>query len=237
MDARRPPARDAQAHRLRAGRPRSAALARRRGPRRQPLALGRSVHARADERREELCRALPDRRTDGRWRDRRGGRIARPRPRARRPRTAHARLARRGGAGCEGSAEAAPARRSAPGVPGPARHAGHDRVVRPARGGGGAGRRHRLRFRRRRRGRLDGGADRQGARHDRDRLGGRRRQGRVGPRTRRRPRDRLQGRTGRRRWPRPPPRGSTCISTMSAGTISTPRSPMPVRALGSRSAG
>ena len=51
----------------------------------QPLAVGRPLHARADERREKLCPAVPARRADGRRSDRRGGRE--PRPRASRPAT------------------------------------------------------------------------------------------------------------------------------------------------------
>ena len=68
------------------------------GPRRQPLAVGRSLHARPDERREKLRPAVPARRADGRRRGRRGGREPRPRLRARRHGAAHGRLARRGGA-------------------------------------------------------------------------------------------------------------------------------------------
>ena len=71
---------------------------RRHGSRRQPLAVGRSLHARADERREKLCPAVRARRADGGRRGRRGGREQRRRLRARRPRAAHGRLARRGGA-------------------------------------------------------------------------------------------------------------------------------------------
>ena len=52
----------------------AAAARRRHDPRPQPLALGRPLHARADERREELRPAVPARRADGRRRGRRGGR-------------------------------------------------------------------------------------------------------------------------------------------------------------------
>ncbi len=67
------------------------------------------------------------------------------------------------------------------------------RLFRAAPGRRGEGGRHRLRLGRGGRGRLGGGADRQGEGHDRDRLGRRRRQVRLGARARRRRGDRLQG--------------------------------------------
>ena len=61
----------------------------------------------------------------------------------------------------------------------------------------GEGGRHRLRLGGGRRGRLGGGADRQGQGHDRDRLGRRRGEMRLGALARRRCGDRLQGRADR----------------------------------------
>ncbi len=62
---------------------RAARARRRHGARRQPLAVGRSLYARPDERREKLCPAVRARCADGGRRDRRSGRE--PRPRASQP--------------------------------------------------------------------------------------------------------------------------------------------------------
>ena len=96
--------------------------------------------------------------------------------RAGRPRPAHGRLARRGGASPRATANKLPDLGAQPrAVPRHSRRDRRDRLFRAARRRLGQGRRHRVRLGRRRRGRLGGRPDRQGQGHDRDRLGRRRR--------------------------------------------------------------
>src|SRR3546814_8693265 len=73
-----------------------------------------------------------------------------------------------------------------------------DLVDRPAARSERETRRYGVRVCRRGRGGFGGGPDRQGARNDGDRVGGRRGKMRMGPRPRRRRGDRLQGGTGAR---------------------------------------
>ena len=101
--------------RFRADRPAdSAALQRRRGPDRQSLAVGRSLYARPDERREELCR-----RPSQLGEPMQGGAIGevrrkpRGRLRGRRHGPAYAGLARRGGAAARARCQKLPAARRA----------------------------------------------------------------------------------------------------------------------------
>ncbi len=123
-------------------------------------------------------------------------------------------------------------------LPRRARRDRHDGLFRPARRGEREGRRRRLRLGRRRRRRLGRRPDRQGQGHDGDRVGRRRGQVRLRPLARRGPGHRLQGGPGpqgpRRRGART---GSMSISTMSAATISMPRSRSRATTLVSRSAG
>ena len=112
---------------------------------------------------------------DGR-RGRRGGRKPRPRLRARRHGGSHGGLARRGRGRGQGAQQIARSGRRAAAIPRqPRADRGHG-IFRAARGGAGQGGRHRVRLGGGGRGRLGGGPDRQGQGHDRDRIGGGRRQ-------------------------------------------------------------
>ena len=156
-------------------------------PRAQPLAVGRPLHARPDERREKLCPAVPARRADGRRRDRRGGRE-------------QGATASRRAISCSTWPAGATRRwcpaRAATKLPDlgaePQQFLGvlgidrRDRLFRPARRGVGQGRRHRLRVGRRGRRGIGRGPDRQGQRHDGHRLGRRRGEVRLRPLARRR---------------------------------------------------
>ena len=108
--------------------------------------------------------------------------------RARRPRPAHAgwrdEAVRARADGATSCRPAAPARA----VPRQSRPDRRDRLFRAARCGRGEGGRHRLRLGGGRRGRIGGGPDRQGQGHDRDRLGRRRGEMRLGALARRRSR-------------------------------------------------
>ena len=164
------------------------------------LAVGRPLHARADERGEVLHPAVRARRADGGRRARRGRRIQCRGLRARRPGRAHGRLARRGRASRQGAAQgAADPRRRAAGVPRHPRHARRDRLFRAVRRRSGQGRRPRVRLGGGRRGRLGGGADGQGQGHDRHRLRARRGEMRFRPLARRRRGDRLHRRAADRK--------------------------------------
>ena len=171
------------------------------------------------------------------------GEVVESRPirlRRRRHGPAHGRLARRSGVARRQALNKLPRpRRRAAGVPRQSRPDRRDRLFRAARRRRGQGRRHRLRLGRGGRGRIGGRPDRQGQGHDRDRFGRRRRQMRLRPLARRRRGGRLQGRIrcSRRSPQRSRPRASTSISTMSAATISTPRSRSPGRMRASRFAG
>ena len=102
-----------------------------------------------------------DRRSDARGRRRRSGRIAASRIQAGRPRLRHCR--RPGVRDCrrQGADESRSAPRAAAGVSRHARHAGHDRVLRPARRRQAAARPDGRRLRRGRRGRHGGRTDRE----------------------------------------------------------------------------
>ena len=115
-------------------------------------------------------------------------------------------------------AEAGHPRPAAAGLPRLRRHAGPDRLCRPAADRRDEGRRRGVRLRRGRRGGLGRLPDRQAEGPHRDRLGRRRREGRVPEGDRRRPRDRLQGRARPDRRPdaRRARTASTSISRTSA---------------------
>ena len=83
----------AHPRRLRPGRERTCRPDRRPGPRAQRGHVGRPLHARSDERRQVLCRAVRARRGHARGRRRRGHGVAVRRRRGGRPRAARARLA------------------------------------------------------------------------------------------------------------------------------------------------
>ena len=217
----------------------AAAARRRHDPRPQPLAVGRPVHARADERREKLRPAVPARRADGRRRGRRGASRARPTASRRatscctwrgwrdeavvpartatklpdlgaEPQQFLGILGMTGATAYFGLLDAASAKEGDIVFVSAAAGAVGSAVVQIAKAKG----------------------------MTRDRLGRRRGQMRLRPLARRGPGDRLsrradpQGARARRR-----PTASTSISTMSAATISTPRSRLRGTMPASRSAG
>ena len=145
---------------------------RRAGTSQKPLFVGRSVYARADERREVLCPAVCDRCADGRWGGRRSGREPRSQLRGWRSCAAHGGVARRSRGRGQGAQQIARPRRRATAISRQSRADRGDGLLRIARRGAGQGRGHRIRLGRGGRGRIGGGPDRQGQGHDRDRIGG-----------------------------------------------------------------
>ncbi len=216
-----------------------ARTAARRGAGAQPVRLGRPVHARPDERRRLLRRAVPGRQGDVGWRGRPGAGVRRRALPGRRRGPARQGLAHpRRGPGVASSSGSTRGRAAA-GLPGRARHARPDGVGRAVRHRPGAPRGDRLGVGRVRRGRRAGRAAGQAGRLPGDRQRGRRRTSRATSSTSSgsTPGWTTGPATSRASCGPPRPRESTCTSRTSAVTTCRPPCRSSTRSAGSPPAG
>ena len=206
-----PPGGHADRRQFRAGHGHPARSRPGRSPGAQQLDDRRSLHARADERHEELYPALPARRGHAGRRGGRGDRLERSGLQGGRPGAELFRLARGVQRPGRGGAEAGDLWPAAPGFSWHRGDAGPHRLCRSSAGRGVEGGRCGVRLRRRRRGRPSRLPDRQAQGPHGDRLGRRRGKGRLSQGTGGGPRHRLQGREGFDR----------CVDGRGARTAST----------------